>query len=269
MTKLTKQETIGFIIPSNNINEKSVEKVNKYLPELLEKTKAFGSRNSQTTLSLMSLTMLNGHSPYRLLRQILAETEKRKSALAQAQFTYAETLSQIERLKDSTDPVDAAAYRHKCVELSSLENAINGSFGDIATLIDAYNNIKKANNIEDWDEVAFEKEEKRHHVRRAYELMYRDLLQVGRAQPATIEYCQQMGIHPQICFTEVSTYINNVNERIERNESLHANDLEDFLDEMGNKYHKNVDKTAERLFGKADFVNKDYMYDMMKQTARN
>ena len=269
MTKLTKQETIGFVIPSSNLNSKSVEKVNQYLPELIEKVKAFGSRNSQTTLSLMSLTMLNGHSPYRLLRQVLAEVEKRKSALAESQVTYAKTQAELEALKDSSDPVDAATYRNKCVVLASLENGINGSFGDIATLIDAYNNIKKVNNIEDWDEIAFEQEEKRHHVRRAYELMYRDLLQAGRAQPATTEYCQQMGIHPQVCYKEVAAYVNDADEKIAAQEYLHANHLEDFLDAMGEKYHKNVDKTAERLFGTADFVNKDYMYDMMKQSARN
>ena len=43
-----------------------------------------------------------------------------------------------------------------------MEQKINGSFKDIATLIDAYNNIKEANGIKDWDEVAFEKEEKKH-----------------------------------------------------------------------------------------------------------
>ena len=43
----------------------------------------------------------------------------------------------------------------------------------------------------DWDEQAFEKEEKKHHVRRAFELMYRNLLEGGRAHTSTIEYCQQ------------------------------------------------------------------------------
>ena len=43
--KLVKQETIGFAIQSNNINEAAVEKVSKYLPELIDKTKAFGSQN--------------------------------------------------------------------------------------------------------------------------------------------------------------------------------------------------------------------------------
>ena len=29
---------------------------------------------------------------------------------------------------------------------------------------------------------------------------------------------------------------------------------------MGEKYYKNADKTAERLFGKSDFTVSDYMY---------
>ena len=81
MTQITKQDTIGFIVPSNNINTAAVEKVNRFLPELDEKTKAFDRKNSQTTLALMTLTMMNGQSPYRMMRQIMSEVEKRKLAL--------------------------------------------------------------------------------------------------------------------------------------------------------------------------------------------
>ena len=265
MTEIVKQETMGFMIHSNKINSQAVEKVNRYLPELEEKTRAFGSNNSQTTLSLMTLTMLGGQSPYRMLRQIMAEVEKRKSALSEAQVNYAKSQKEIERLEGSDDPVEMAKYRHKCVSLSTMENKINGSFKDIATLIDAYNNIKKVNGIEDWDEVAFEKEEKGHLIRRAFELMYRNLIDSGRAKTSTIEYCQQYGIHPQVCLTEVTGYVNHVAERISKHDTPHGNDLEEFLDQMGEKYKDAADKTSERIFGKADFINKDYMYEMMKE----
>ena len=36
--------------------------------------------------------------------------------------------------------------------------------------------------------------------------------------------------------------------------------LEEFLDSMGEKYYKNVEKTIERLFGVKDIANYDYMY---------
>ena len=261
-TKLVKQETIGFAIQSNNINEAAVEKVSQYLPELDSKTKAFGSQNTQTTITMMTLTMLGGQSPFRMLRQILAEVEKRKGALSESQVGHAKLVREIKKLEDQTDdPVQAAKYRKACVSITTLENKINGSFKDIATLIDAYNNIKEKQGVSDeWDEEAFENEEKKHHVRRCFEMMYRNLLDGGRISTSTIEYMQQFGVHPQICQKEVSGYIAYTDDRIQQGGILHANDLEDFLDEMGNKYWEGADKTSERLFGKKDFTNKDFMY---------
>jgi len=264
-TKIVKQETIGFSIQSNNINEAAVEKVSQYLPELDSKTKAFGSQNTQTTITMMTLTMLGGQSPFRMLRQILAEVEKRKGALSESQVGHAKLVREIKKLERLTseddDPVLAAKYRKACVSITTLENKINGSFKDIATLIDAYNNIKETQGVSDeWDEEAFENEEKKHHVRRCFEMMYRNLLDGGRVQTSTIEYMQQFGVHPQICQKEVAGYIAYTGDRIEAGEVLHANDLEDFLDEMGNKYWEGADKTSERLFGKKDFTNKDFMY---------
>ena len=258
-------ETSGFLVQTNNINTHAVEKVNRFLPELDEKTRAFDRNNSQTTLTMMTLTMMTGQSPYRMMRQIMAEVEKRKGALVEAQVKHARILKEIEKLQDSEDTVSQAKYRQKCVNIVTMESKINGSFKDIATLIDAYNNIKEKNGIEDWDEQAFEKEEKKHHVRRGFELMYRNLLDGGRASTSTIEYCQQYGVHPQVCLTEVSGYLQFTTERIANDDLPHANDLEDFLDEMADKYHLNADETAERLFGKADFANNDYMYKTVKK----
>ena len=261
-TKIVKQETIGFAIQSNNINEAAVEKVSQYLPELDIKTKAFGSQNSQTTLTMMSLTMLGGQSSFRMLRQILAEVEKRKGALSESQVTHAKFVREIEKLEDQTDdPVQAARYRKACVSITTLEGKINGSFADIATLIDAYNNIKETRGISDeWDEVAFESAEKKHHVRRCFEMMYRNMLDGGRIHTSTIEYMQQFGVHPQVCEKEARGYIAYTEDRIAQGEIPHANDLEEFLDEMGEKYWEGADKTSERLFGKKDFTNKDFMY---------
>ena len=261
-TKLVKQETIGFAIQSNNINEAAVERVSQYLPELDTKTKAFGSQNSQTTISMMTLTMLGGQSPFRMLRQILAEVEKRKGALSESQVNHAKLVREIKKLEDQTDdPVQAARYRKACVNITTLENKINGSFADLATLIEAYNNIKESQGISDeWDETSFEDAEKKHHVRRCFEMMYRNLLDGGRVQTSTIEYMQQFGVHPQICQKEVAGYIAYCDDRIASGEILHANDLEDFLDEMGDKYWEGADKTSERLFGKKNFANKDFMY---------
>jgi hypothetical protein len=254
--------TISFNLPATvgqRINQAAVAKVNEALPELDFKTRAFDRNNSQSTLSLMTLTMLNGQSPMRMLRQILAEVERRKMALAEAQVSHAEVTVEISELFQKSDPVSQAKLRQKQFSLDVMESKINGAFKDIATLADAYKNIETKHGIAEWDERTFEAEESRHHVRRGFELMYRNLLEGGRAQTATIEYLQQYGVHPQVALTEVSGYINFVAQQISEGQLPHASALEDFLDQMAGKYVASVAQTSERIFGVSDFTNQDYM----------
>ena len=263
--KATDPVTFGITpVSKSKINPQAVAIVNEYLPELDEKTKFFDRNNSQSTLAMMSLTMLNGHSPMRMMRQVLAETEKRKMALAEAQVSHAKALRNIEKLKDKlfNDPdnnVLSAKLRSAFVGIEMMESKINGSFKDIATLINAYNNLKETHGVEDWSEEEFEESEKRHHVRRGFELMYRNLMDGGRASTATIEYMQQYGVHPQVGLTEVQGYIKLVSDMIHSKQIPHSNHLEDFLDEMADKYYKETDKTTQRIFGKDNIISPEIM----------
>ena len=269
--KATDPITFGITpVSKSKINPQAVALVNEFLPELDEKTKFFDRNNSQSTLSMMSLTMLNGHSPHRMLRQVLAETEKRKMALAEAQVSHAKALRSIEKLQDKIflDPdnnVLNAKLRAAFVNIEMMESKINGSFKDIATLITAYNNLKENYGIEDWTEEEFEDSEKKHHVRRGFELMYRNLMDGGRASTSTIEYMQQYGVHPQVGFVEVQGYINVVNELISKQQIPHSNHLEEFLDAMADKYYKESDKTTQRIFGKENITNSEIMSLMDKK----
>jgi len=263
--KATDPVTFGITpVSKSKINPQAVAIVNEYLPELDEKTKFFDRNNSQSTLAMMSLTMLNGHSPMRMMRQVLAETEKRKMALAEAQVSHAKALRNIDKLQDKlfNDPdnnVLSAKLRAAFVSIEMMESKINGSFKDIATLINAYNNLKEAHGVEDWSEEEFEESEIRHHVRRGFELMYRNLMDGGRASTATIEYMQQYGVHPQVGYKEVQGYIKIVNDMIHNNQIPHSNHLEDFLDEMADKYYKETSKTTQRIFGKENIISPEIM----------
>jgi len=255
---------ITFSLPieaSDNINQVAAARVAEKLPAIDQATRAFDRNNSQTTLSMMTLTMLNGHSPYRMLRQVTAEVEKRKMALSEAQVSHAKVRVEIIELEGmaENDIVAEAELRHKRHSLMSLENKINGSVKDIATLIDSYENIKEKFGIDEWDEEAFEREEKRHHVRRGFELMYRNLMDGSRASTATIEYMQQYGVHPQVALLEVQGYIQVVNQMISKGEIPNSNHLEEFLDEMSAKYYKNADIASQRLFGKENITDTQIM----------
>jgi hypothetical protein len=139
------------------------------------------------------------------------------------------------------------------------ENKANGSLKDIAILMDSYDSIKKNNDIDNWGEAEFEQEEKAHHTRRGFELLYRNLIEYGRGKEASLEYLQQYGVHAQIAIAEVTGYITLVNDIVARGEKITSLHLEDFLDEMKDKYSSNADEVSKRLFGKSDITNKKYM----------
>ena len=273
--KATDPITFGITpVSKSKINPQAVALVNEFLPELDEKTKFFDRNNSQSTLSMMSLTMLNGHSPLRMLRQVLAETETRKMALAEAQVSHARALKNIDKLQEKVflqpeNKIAQAKLRAAFVGIESMESKINGSFKDIATLITAYNNLKENYGIEDWTEEEFEESEKKHHVRRGFELMYRNLMDGGRASTSTIEYMQQYGVHPQVGFVEVQGYIAVVNELISKEQIPHSNHLEEFLDAMADKYYKESDKTTKRIFGKENITNSEIMSLMDKKDGES
>jgi hypothetical protein len=242
------------------ISENIIQKVSQNLPKITEKIKVFERNNSQTTISMMTLTMMTGQSPMRLIRQVLAEIDQRKMALAESQVNHAKLVRDIEELKNKElDSVESAELRMKMVHLDSLEGKIGGSLKDVAILIDAYENIKMKHNIDDWDEETFEREEKKHHVRRGFELLYRNIIQYGRAHESSSEYLQQYGVHIQAALVEVVKYIESVNEKLKNEELIGASDLEIFLDAMAEKYKGFADDASERMFGKKDFTNKNYM----------
>lgn len=259
MSEICKQNESYFINLGSNFNSELVNKINNFLPEVNEKLQIFGRQNSHTTLSLMTLTMLNGQSPYRMLRQVLAEIEKRQLALSESQVTYAETLEKIKQLDSADDYVSVCKRKNYEVTVVSLTNKIQGALKDIGTLVDAYNLIKEKNNIVDWDENIFEQEEARFHVRRGFELAYRNLIQGSSLQPSTIEYLQQYGVHPQVAAAEVSGYIIYISEKIKKKELPDSTNLEDFLDQMADKYTDNVGQVAQRIFGTQEFISKDNM----------
>ena len=256
-------------------NKQLVDRVKKALPVIDKHTRIFDRQNSQTTLQLMTLTMLGGHSPLRMLRQVTAEVEKRKNALYEAQHTVAEKQEKVDALEEKQNLT--STERAKLIQLKynvvMINNKANGSLKDIATLADAYENILSANNMKDWNEEDFENDEKKHHIRRCFEMLYRNMVEYGRAKEATLEYLQQYGVHCQIAMEEVGNYINYVNTLIQKKETITASHLENFLDTMKDKYAHNADEVSNRLFGKDGIINKAYMEKMDKrnkeQTAKS
>lgn len=223
--------------------------VSARLPALAEQSMAvFNRQSSQTSLSMMTLTMMTGQVPHRQVRQIMAEIEKRHCALAEAQLNLAKHRTK-EIDPSLPDEVKEAEARLNHFNAKHLESKIAGSIKDLATLIATYDNLVQKHGIEDWTEEDFERAEAQFHVRRGFELLYRDLIEGGRARNVTNEYLQQFGVHIQVALKEVAGYIQVTETRIEEGDIPNASDLEDFLDEMAIKYANCAIVAAERQFG--------------------
>lgn len=235
----------------------AVKLVSDRLPELTKKTDVFNRNNSQTTLNMMTLTMNTGQSPMRQIRQTLAEIEKRQSALAEAQVSHAKLLEALDTVPGT--PVEEAEHRQAQFNLQKLESKIGGSIKDIATLIGAYDRLVEKSGFGTWTEEEFEQSECRHHIRRGFELLYHNLVESSRAKKATIEYLTQFGVHTQVAIREVSGYMMVVEELIKNNNIPSAAHIEDFLDEMADKYQHCAKEAAQRMFGVDGIANPDFM----------
>lgn len=238
-----------------------VDKIKANLPAIQEQTKIFNRNNSQTTLAMTTMTMMTGQSPMRMMRQALAEIEKRTSALYEAQHWIAEKEAEIEELelkKDKTK-VDEAKIIMLKHQLTMTRNKADWAMKDIAALMDSYEAIKKTNNIDEWDEKTFEIEEKKHHIRRWFELAYRDLVSIWRIEKSILEYLQQYWVHWQVAEAEIRWYIASVTAMIKDKNIPTAQNLEMFLDEMRDKYYTCADEVTEVIYWKKDILNTEYM----------
>ena len=242
---------------------KALALVEKRLPELMKKTEAFNRQNSQTTLNMMSLTMMNGQSPMRQIRQTLAEIETRQCALMEAQVRYAK-LTDPETPHFGTNEIEKAESRLHDFNVTMLETKIGGVVKDIANLISTYDKLVELNDVSDWSEEDYERSEAKHHVRRGFELLYHNLVESQRPGKSAIEYLQQFGVHIQIATKEVAGYMMVVEALIESGTIPLASHLEDFLDEMSDKYAHCVADASKRMFGSEDMVRPDFMSNWKK-----
>ena len=75
---------VNDLIPNTTISPEALTKICDRLPELHRAKGAVGRKNSQTTSTLMTMTML-ADSPYRQMKQCLSQIDNKRNALIEAQ----------------------------------------------------------------------------------------------------------------------------------------------------------------------------------------
>ncbi len=219
------------------------------MPEIHRATQSFAKHNSQAMGLLMTLQMLN-EGPYRVLRQILAQLQQKRSALREAYYGLKEKEIEVKQLREkaSEDPLERELCELKAQRLegqaADSKDAIEACLKEIGMYVEAYNQVKESFGIRDnWDEADFEKAEVAHHIRAAFRLAVRDMIQTNRLNMGTMEYFEQWGINPIQGLREVEAYF----KQFANGRKVTMEDSFTFLDAMAEKYKDAWKVSAMRL----------------------
>ena len=83
--QLSKNILDSLLPVDQSISKEGLQKIYNRLPELERTKKAVGRKNSQTTATLMTMTML-ADSPYRQMKQCLSQINNKRNALIESYF---------------------------------------------------------------------------------------------------------------------------------------------------------------------------------------
>ena len=240
-----------------------VSKISERMVEIDRAINTLGRKNTQSTIQLMTLSMLTD-SPYRRLRQCVVEINKKRDALEATYFKLRKTEIKIRQWKEKADEMSLVNAEEAESEVKRAKVHIDGALKDIAVLQEAYDEIRKNNNIPaEWDEEAAELDEVNHHLRQAFRQSHRDMVLTGSITQGNAEYLEQYGVHLQTAKNVIAKYIASCDKLLEEGQVPNINHLYEFLDKtvevFGDEY-KNVMKHI----GLDNIVRQEYLYRSTK-----
>lgn len=253
------------------IDKEKLNEIAKFMPEINRACNVFGKGNSQTSSMLMSLQMLDG-APYRRLRQILAQIERKRSALKENIFKLQKSEIEYALLQEQIDE-EENPLKKELLYIEAQEKAsgaadskiyVEGALKEIGLFIEAYREICKNNNIpENWDESDYEKEEIEHHIKMMFTMAIRDLGAGQRMNVGTCEYFEQFGIMPAVGYALAARFLQSVTEAISADKAPNICMQYAFLDEMYNMFRGEYKHAMKRL-GLDKVIHGDWIYQETK-----
>jgi predicted Fe-Mo cluster-binding NifX family protein len=248
------------------IGEKQLAKISERMIEIDRANHTAGRSNTQTTNQLMTLTMLTD-SPYRRLRQCLAEIEKKRSALDENYYRMKKGQVKINQWREKGDELSLIKAEEKEHGMQRSKDYIDGAFKEIAVFQEAYEEIRVSHNIpKNWDEKDAEEDEIRHHIRQAFRQAHRDVVNTGRIGLGNMEYMEQYGIHIQTAQKIITDYMNEEEKMISEGNFPTVNRLYGFLDKMVETFHDSHKDVLNRI-GIKTLIKEEFLYTENKENG--
>ena len=241
------------------ITPEKLQKITERMVEIERANNSLGRRNTQTTTQLMTLTMLTD-SPYRRLRQILAQIENKSDALRSNYFKHQKLKVEIKKWEKQDTPLSRIKIAEAQAGMASGKKYIEGALKEIGIFQDAYEEIRKNNNLpEEWDEEDAEEDEIRHHIRQAFRQSHRDMILHGTISQGNAEYLEQYGIHLQTARNYIRQYIDQCEELIAEKSYPTIDHLYEFFDKCVEVFGKEYIKVMNHI-GITELVRSEWLF---------
>ncbi len=234
-------------------------KISERMVEMDRASQTLGRKNTQTTNQLMTLTMLTD-SPYRRLRQCVTQIENKKRALTDAFYNYKRTQLKIKDWKEDGSELALLEIEQAEIEHEQSKIYIDGALKELAVFQEAYEEIRKNNNIPVlWDEEDAEMDEIRHHIRQAFRQSHRDMILTGTITQGNAEYLEQYGIHLQTARNVIGKYIAGCETLIEEGKMPNIDHLYEFLDHCVEVFGEEYIKVMNHI-GITELVRSEWLF---------
>ena len=245
---MKKQElTKSVELPLVEELQSKILNLTKSLPEFKHSKKMFGRTNSQYTSQLMSMTML-GDGPYHFMKQCSAQIDNKTSALQGVYFKMKKAAYKIKKWEEKGTEYSLLLAEEARVGLMEANDGISHAIREIKMYQDAYEEIREHHGIdENWDEADFNKLEEENHIRMAFRLAIRRLLENGRIDRSTAEYMEQNGIHPMSGERIARQYHQEVTKLLDEGKAPSVKHFYDFLDSMVEMFKGSHKDTMDRI----------------------
>ena len=248
------------------IDSKKLVKISEKMKEMDRANNSFGKSKTQTTSQLMTLTMMCD-APYRRLRQVLAQIERKRTALEDAAFKLRKNNYRLKKYREKNDELSMIKADEIQHGMHRSRLYIEGALKELAMYQDTYDEIKEAHNIPDnWDELNMEKEEISNHVRMAFRNCLRNMLVTGGMNMGTLEYLEQFGIHPVTAKKLITDYLAEVEVMVEEGKYPSVTHLYDFLDRCAEIFQDAHHAVMSRI-GIKNLLKDEYLFMEMRDVA--
>ena len=259
-TSLVISETlVNDLIPNTTLSPKALAKICDRLPELQRAKTAVGRTNSQTTSTLMTMTML-ADSPYRQMKQCLAQIDSKRNALIEAHFSTQKTKVRIKLWDKSEKELDHVKSQEAKVGIEQMRTSAENAMKEIGMYQDIYDNIRTSHGIpENWDEEDFESSEIENAIRMGFRQAIQNLMSSDRIAISTVEYWEQFGIHPMVGEKLTREYMTSVQKEMSDGKFPSVQSMHLFLDQMVETF-KDEHKHSLKRIGVDAIINHSYIY---------